>query len=128
MLAWAHRDTFNGEPQPEQIWIARVPGPSPVPEPELMKPKLSLSAWPNPFNPQVTIAFEVEQTQAARLGVFDARGRRVAELLSRTVEAGRAEVTWTGCDATGRRAPSGVYFVRLEVGDQQLVHKVVLAE
>ncbi len=128
VLAWAHRDTFNGEPLPEQIWIARVPSSSPVPDPEVVRPKVVLSAWPNPFNPQVKIAFAVERSQAASLIVFDARGGRVADLLARVVEAGRTEVAWHGCDDAGRRVPSGVYFVRLETDDQQLVCKVVMAE
>lgn len=128
VLAWSRRDTIGGEPLPEQIWVARQPGPSAVPDPVPPRPKLSLTAWPNPFNASLTITFAVARSQPATLCVFDARGRRMADLLSRQVQAGPNEVTWQGRDNAGRNLPSGVYFVRLVVGEEQIVRKVVLAE
>jgi subtilisin family serine protease len=49
----------------------------------------------------------------AVLDVFDVRGRRVVDLLRRSLPAGDDRmVYWNGTDGTGRRVPGGVYFVR----------------
>jgi hypothetical protein len=128
VLAWTRRDTIDSVPQPMQIFIARQPAPSAVPETETPQPGWALSAWPNPFNPMVNIAFEVEQSQMARLDVFDPRGRRVARLFDGVANPGRTELTWSGKDDTGRSLPSGVYFARLISGSRKAVYKLVLAE
>jgi len=128
VLAWTRRDTIDSVPQPMQIWIAREQAPTAAPQPEIVQPKLALTAWPNPFNPLVNLAFELGQTRTVRLEVFDARGRRVAGLLDGLAEAGRTEVAWAGRDDTGRSLPSGVYFARLTTGGEKAVYKLVLTE
>ena len=76
-----------------------------------------LGAYPNPFNPRTTIAFEVPREMAVSLRVYDVAGRMVAELLSDEVaRQGRNEVTWQGEDLEGRPVSAGVYFYRLEAG------------
>jgi len=75
-----------------------------------------LAPAPNPFNPAVTVAFEVARTQDVRLTVHDVRGHLVARLAEGTYAPGRHEVTWRGVDVDGVQVPSGVYLVRL-VGD-----------
>ncbi len=128
VLAWTRRDTIQGQPQPQQIWIARKFCLSDVQDSEVAQARMTLSAWPNPFNPVVKIAFEVDQAQTVRLDVFDARGRRVANLLERVVDAGRSEVSWNATNDSGRQLPSGVYFARMVSGGEKVVVKLVLAE
>ncbi|MCX7995990.1 MAG: hypothetical protein N3A65_09545 [candidate division WOR-3 bacterium] len=41
-------------------------------------------------------------------------------------ETGQASVIWDGTDDSGRKLPSGVYFVRLEAGNYRRIEKVVL--
>ena len=41
-----------------------------------------LSNWPNPFNPETSIAYEVAEPSMVRVQVFDARGRLVATLVN----------------------------------------------
>ncbi len=57
-----------------------------------------LAPAPNPFNPAVTIAFEIARAQDVRLTVHDLRGRLVARLAAGTFAPGRHEVTWRGLD------------------------------
>ncbi len=128
VLAWTRRDTINSVPQPMQIWIARQQAPAAAPEPNIVQPKLALTAWPNPFNPLVNLAFELDRTQSVRLDVFDARGRRVAGLLDGLAESGRTEISWAGKDNSGRSLPSGVYFARLITGSEKAVFKLMLTE
>jgi hypothetical protein len=128
VMAWTRRDTIDGEPQPQQVWIARPRDLAAVPETGAKLGGLALEAWPNPFNPAVTLAMEVSAAGAARLEVYDLRGRRVIRLFDDFLAAGRREVAWDGRDAAGRSAPSGVYFARLETAAGRAVQKLVLTE
>jgi hypothetical protein len=83
---------------------------------------------PNPFNPRTTLTLEVPVEGASvTLEVFDQRGRRVRSLLREQVVTGpRHEVIWDGRDDMARDLSSGVYFFRLQAGDQISVRKGTL--
>ena len=46
--------------------------------------------FPNPFNPETAITFSVPKTGWVDLAIYDVVGRKVASLVSRTMEAGLA--------------------------------------
>lgn len=74
-------------------------------------------AYPNPFNPRTTIAFELAVPGETRLRIFDVSGRLIRTLIDGTLLArGDHEYEWDGRDNGGRSMPSGIYFSRLEVG------------
>jgi hypothetical protein len=81
---------------------------------------VSLSLFPNPFNPRTTITFAGHGTIDGRLEVFDLQGRRLVELWRGTVSQGRA-LAWDGRDAAGRLLPSGVYTFLLSTADGRRV-------
>lgn len=68
-----------------------------------------LDPAPNPFNPRVTLAFELPRPAHAVLRIYDAAGRRVRELASRDYDAGTHAVVWDGTDDRGAGVASGVY-------------------
>ena len=70
---------------------------------------------------KATVRFDLPSAGQTRLDVFDASGRRVAQLSSAYLEAGQHSLEW---DA--RRHPSGIYLVRLEVGSSVVTRKVLL--
>jgi hypothetical protein len=74
---------------------------------------LSLSTFPNPFNPTVTIRYSVPSTGTVSLCIYDITGRFVRELAGSSLTAGVHTVVWNGSDETGRAVGSGVYIVRL---------------
>jgi len=84
--------------------------------------------FPNPFNPSTCIAYELKTAGEARLAIFDAKGRRIRDLVSGHVPAGRHEIVWQGRDTTGREIPSGVYFVRFASGDVSETRKIMLLQ
>jgi|GEM_PF-1183356 len=82
----------------------------------------SMGVYPNPFNQQLAISFELREASEVKLAVYDVLGREVANLASRDSHLGTNTVVW---DAEG--VGSGVYFVRLSVASgQSSVRKVVL--
>ena len=78
-------------------------------------------AYPNPFNPATTLAFDLPNKQQVTLEIFDIRGNRVATLLNRTLEPGSHHITW---DAG--QMPSGMYYARVRTGSQLITVKLVL--
>jgi hypothetical protein len=85
-----------------------------------------VQAYPNPFNPTVTIRFGLPATAECRIDVYDIRGRLVRRLLNGEVHAGTGTVSWNALDETGNPVASGVYFVRLSSGDWHGVRKILL--
>jgi len=84
--------------------------------------------YPNPFNPQTTVEFDLASPRPVDLAVYDLTGRRVARLADEVLPAGRHRRVWTGRDDRGRTMASGVYVVRLRAGDVEALHKVLLVK
>ncbi|MBN2072152.1 MAG: PKD domain-containing protein [Candidatus Krumholzibacteriota bacterium] len=77
--------------------------------------------YPNPFNPVTTIRFELPKEGYMRLDIFNVAGQRVANLVSRNMDAGVHEIPW---NAAGQA--SGVYFYRIMYGDKRVTKKMIL--
>lgn len=89
--------------------------------------RLELRAVPNPFNPRVTLSFEMPAPALAQVKIFDLRGRLVADLGEKFRETGPQKVTWDGRDRQGRHMPSGVFLARVESRLGMASKKIVLA-
>lgn len=74
---------------------------------------------------QAEIAFELATPGRVSLEVFDLRGRRVAEVLSATLDAGRHAASWHGRASDGAPVANGVYVVRLSAGSSQDTRKLL---
>ncbi len=70
-------------------------------------------AYPNPFNPTVTIRYELPEPAEVRLIVYNLLGREVVRLAEGHMAPGYHAAVWHGRDATGRPVPSGLYIARL---------------
>lgn len=71
----------------------------------------NVGAWPNPFNPQTSIHFELASSQRVRVEIYGIDGRRVRTLADRNFETGPQNLTWNGADDAGRVMASGPYIV-----------------
>jgi len=75
-----------------------------------------VGAYPNPFNPMTTVAFELATDSKVRVEVFDLRGHLIRTLVDESLPAGRHERVWQGEDRRGRIVSSGSYVIRLKAG------------
>jgi len=82
--------------------------------------------YPNPFNPGTTIPFALHRTDRVRLVILNAVGQAVRILEAGEMPAGRHELPWDGRTDSGQAAPSGVYVIRLETTETQVVRKINL--
>ncbi len=87
---------------------------------------VALAVYPNPFNPNTTISYELRRAGPVRLDLYDLRGRRVRRLVDTAQSAGIQRVVWDGRDDQGRRLASGVYLLRLEAAQESFTRKVTL--
>ncbi len=87
-----------------------------------------LGNFPNPFNPETRIAFEIPVAMEVKLTVYDIRGHQVKTIVDGVVEAGRHEMTWNGRDGSGRMSASGVYLYNLVTRDGQMQGRMVLSK
>jgi flagellar hook assembly protein FlgD len=82
--------------------------------------------YPNPFNPTTMIHYGLPETQNVRIMIYSLLGQEVAVLLNTIQSPGNYRIPWNGKDQQGKDLPSGVYLIRLQVGDTQLVKKAML--
>ena len=82
--------------------------------------------FPNPFNPETQIAFQVPESGNLSLVIYNTLGQQVRVLEQGPVEAGFHRVVWDGRDAVGRNVSSGVYLVRMKSGSFNSIKKMLL--
>ena len=80
-----------------------------------------LGNFPNPFNPDTTIRYNLAVESFVSLDIYNIRGQLVESLVNEYLNAGRYSVIWNADNV-----PSGIYFYRLETGDKIDVKRMVL--
>jgi predicted outer membrane repeat protein len=93
---------------------------------ELPKDAVLRAVYPNPFNPTVTVLFELDRTREVRVAVYDIHGRLVRELSNRVRAAGVHSIVWNATEHSGHSVASGVYLVHMRSEGWQAQRKVVL--
>ena len=88
--------------------------------PQLARPRLV----PNPAAGPVRVLFALAQAGHARVSVIDEAGRRIRGLADGSLPAGAHSLSWDGRDESGRSAPPGLYFVRVESGSSTRVARL----
>ena len=96
-----------------------------IPEAYALRPN-----YPNPFNPETTIRFEVPADPASNgkiaLAIYNNLGMVVRTLVSGSVQPGIHTVKWDGRNDRGDQMASGVYFLRLQAGSFVQTQKMLL--
>lgn len=73
--------------------------------------------YPNPFNPVTTISFDIPTLGYIELIVYNVLGQKVRTLVSQELQQGTHQINWDGTTDAGLQASTGVYFYRLNYGD-----------
>ena len=77
--------------------------------------------YPNPFNPETTISFEIPSRDFIKLSVLDIAGREIEVLKNEILPGGTYNAKW---DA--KNFPSGIYFYRIESSSFSETKKMIL--
>ena len=90
-----------------------------------------LANYPNPFNPETWIPFQLAQDSTVTARIYDVTGKqiRMIELghipAGNYVEANKA-IYWDGRTEAGEQVSSGTYFYQIEAGDYTETRKMVI--
>ncbi|MFH0881981.1 MAG: T9SS type A sorting domain-containing protein, partial [bacterium] len=82
--------------------------------------------YPNPFNPDTQIRFELPESVPVKLVIYNVLGQQVRSLVNRRMQPGSHTVMFDGRSNDGIPLASGVYFYRLEAGRFVKNRKMVL--
>ena len=82
--------------------------------------------FPNPFNPETEILYQLSMRQDVTLAVYDLRGKRVRTLRRGIESPGSHKIRWDATDDQGLPVSSGVYVARLLSGPDVFTVKMML--
>jgi len=83
-------------------------------------------AFPNPFNPFVTLRYYLNQPGNLTMKIYDVSGELVRTTLREQQLAGYHETLWDGRNESGMAMASGVYIARIESENMFDMRKIVL--
>lgn len=82
--------------------------------------------FPNPFNPETVISFNLERSANVTLSIYDILGRNVRTLQQGVLPQGQHQFRWNGADDGNTPVASGIYFYRLTADQVSLTRKMAL--
>jgi hypothetical protein len=80
-----------------------------------------LDAYPNPFNPSITLSMSYGTGSNSVVNIYNTQGELVEQLLNGFVDAGTYNIIWNASEM-----PSGVYIVNMIAGNYNASQKIVL--
>jgi len=93
---------------------------------EIPETKIALSNYPNPFNPETMIEFNLPEDTEASLKIYNLKGQLVTTLINEILQKGRHKIQWNGNDSEGNAVSSGLYFYQLKTKSNSLCRKMLL--
>ncbi|MDY0152261.1 MAG: T9SS type A sorting domain-containing protein, partial [Candidatus Cloacimonas sp.] len=87
---------------------------------------ISTSNYPNPFNPETTISYNLGKNSPVSLKIYNLKGQLVTSLVNASQNSGIHNVTWNGKDSENRSVASGFYFYRLSAGSSTVTRKILM--
>ncbi|MBC8182275.1 T9SS type A sorting domain-containing protein [candidate division KSB1 bacterium] len=72
--------------------------------------------FPNPFNPETRIYFEIPDAQQVKVVIYNMLGQKVRTLINDGFNPGFHVINWDGCDDSGNIVPTGIYIYRIKAG------------
>ena len=115
------------------INVTDVAGAAPSVEVSPMIPEKTelLTNFPNPFNPETWIPYQLAKPAEVTLTIYDIRGVVVRELKLGHQAAGiyhsrSRAIHWDGRNAFGEKVATGIYFYTLKAGDFNATRKLLI--
>ncbi len=86
----------------------------------------NLNNYPNPFNPQTTISFNLKTLKKPSLTIYNLKGQLVKSFNADNFIIGENKVVWDGKDNKGNDVVSGLYLYKLKTDSFTKTNKMVL--
>jgi len=82
--------------------------------------------YPNPFNPETTIAFSLATAGKVEVEIYNIKGSKVKTLVNEHRSVGNHQVIWDGKDDNDRNVGSGIYFYQMRANAFVTTKKMIL--
>ena len=82
--------------------------------------------FPNPFNPETWIPYQLASNVNVSLYIYDAQGRRIYFKALGYRKAGSHTAYWDGRNTAGESVASGIYFYSLQAGTFHATRKMLI--
>jgi Leucine-rich repeat (LRR) protein len=82
--------------------------------------------YPNPFSNETVIPYKLNINSKVNVTVYDILGREVRKFSIGEQAAGIHGIIWDGNNNFGQKLSTGIYFYKMEAGNESLVNKMVL--
>lgn len=93
---------------------------------ELPITNYELRNYPNPFNPETKIVFNLPESGRVKLEIFNIKGQKVKTLADCFFEKRTHSVIWKGKDNNNKSVASGLYFYKLITTSKSITKRMLL--
>jgi glucuronoarabinoxylan endo-1,4-beta-xylanase len=83
--------------------------------------------YPNPFSSSTTISYKLNQKSNVQVNIYDILGRVVRKFSGGDQPTGSHSILWDGLNNFGEKLATGVYFYRLQAGEEVQVKKMIFS-
>ena len=90
------------------------------------KPAVKTNVYPNPFSETATFTFELKETSVVKIVVYDLSGKVIKIVANGEFSQGANQVPWNGHTNSDAPAAAGVYFYRIEAGNDVSTNRIIL--
>ena len=100
-----------------------------VEEHEIINPSSlipNLTNYPNPFNPETTILFNLNESGKVKVEIYNIKGQKVKTLMDCTTVPGSYNLIWKGRDDNNKSVASGVYFYQLKTSSKTVTKRMLM--
>ena len=87
----------------------------------------NISCFPNPFNPEISISYNLNSDGIVCIEIFNVKGQFVHRLINEHQTIGEHKIKWNGIDVNNNSVSSGVYYFKIEKkGSFTATRKIIL--
>jgi hypothetical protein len=96
-----------------------------------LKHSMLMQNFPNPFNPETWIPYQLAEESEVRLTIYNAKGERIRTISLGKKPAGvymskEETIHWDGRNDKGERISSGIYYYTIQAGELTDTRKMLL--
>ena len=84
------------------------------------------SIYPNPFNPDVTIEYTLNQPENINISIYNYLGQPIVTLINARHNSGYYQVKWNGLDNDKKPVSSGIYICVMQNVNRTQTYKLLL--
>ena len=83
-------------------------------------------AFPNPFNPSVTLPYFLPQNSPVQIAIYNIAGQKIRQITISQQKKGWQQFIWNGANHFGENQPSGIYLIQVNNNQSAATQKVIL--